>query len=330
MDFLYEEKTVKTNQEFFDALKSGFIYTDFLAQWDSGWEQTRQYKALIAFLEPRIDESPMIAWGYAKAVLTWQDDPSCRETARTILLSLAQQDFAPALYTLADRGLFGTEKSLLWMERAVELEYGPALYDVGYQKYRKNKHPGLHFSTEYSVKPFDCDGEEEGVALLKRAYKVGIRSAAELLAQHYAQLEDARMIEYCRGGVESCNDWCAYLLAECYRTGKFVERNDCYAAELYEKSGQWWIEPEEYDINRSFGKLEPIFSAYFALGEMHENNLLPDSSVEKAKHYFTLAAQNIDRYDEDLSDEDQIKIDKLYKYSAFREREYYYDVQLPF
>ena len=118
---------------------------------------------------------------------------------------------------------------------------------------------------------------------MKRAQQAGVPRVVNCIAKHYAELEDSRMIDYCRIGLDECNDICAYLLAECYKEGKFVEKDYCYAAELYEKCVEWYHYPKYADMDSG---AYPLASAYWALGELHENNLLPDATIEK--HFITI------------------------------------------
>lgn len=115
MEFIFEKKQVANEAEYYDALIGGYVNLSLPAEHDA---------ALFALLDAKKDTSDIVKYAYATRLLEGLGCEQDAESAFDLLLSLAEQGFAPAYRTLslcyAD-GL-GTEVSAqlarLWGEKA--------------------------------------------------------------------------------------------------------------------------------------------------------------------------------------------------------------------
>ena len=278
MKFYYQFKKVHTAEEYIDFLKEGYVNVNFGDAYALPREHVyKETNLFCQWLVSRQHESPMIAWRYAKALLQELDETLPFEQdldkAYDILIDLAQQDFAPAMHQLASyytNHAFKNDEqqAQFWMDKAIQQNYGTALFEKACNLYflRKNR--------------------QEGFELFLRAWQEGYPRAIYYVAKHYLDSDSNLALQYYEKGMDE-EDWqCAYEMACFYHEGKLVPQDYCKAEDLYKKCILWYLPNYEYSMLDS----NILGKAYYALGNLHEQSLLPNSSMEQALCYFESSA----------------------------------------
>ena len=151
-------------------------------------------------------------------------------------------------------------------------------------------------ATDASGIPFALDAD----AALTEATELADRDFADVdallsrLAECFERIGDRVKAAQCYIKASERGDIMAkFHLAQCYEKGSGVLQDDLKAAELYlyvaENDGEWDLCGDPDDLLLS---LFPKCAAEYALGNLYEKNLLPDSTIEKAVEWYLRASKN--------------------------------------
>lgn len=274
MKFNYTIKRVHTAEEYINALKEGCVNVEFGSANNLPSEHVyKQTSQLCEWLVSRQQESPMIAWRYAKALLQDIDEylPFEEDLGKgyNILMQLAQEGFAPAMYQLSryytnHAFVDDEQQAKFWMDKAIQQNYGSALFSMACE---------LSFLSK-------C--HQQGVEMFLRAADVGYPGAIYYVAEYYVDINPTLALQYYERGIAQQDFSCAYKMANCYRDGKLVSQDYSKAEDLYKKCISWYV----YSFEWNESDTSIVSAAYYALGNLHEQALVPNASIEQAFCYY--------------------------------------------
>jgi hypothetical protein len=165
---------------------------------------------------------------------------------------------------------------------------------------RRNESPIFKYSYVSAMMDTDANGIPfalDGDAALTEAIELADMEFADVgklllrLADRFERIGDGVKAVQCYIKASERGDIMAkFYLARCYEKGIGVSQDDLKAAELYlyvaENSDELSLCGDPDD------SLFPKCDAEYALGNLYEKNLLPDSTIEKAVEWYLRASKN--------------------------------------